>query len=153
MVFDSFLISHKLRSSVCDERPLRAKSGRLSLALPWNGQAKIDFAILGLLVRSPHLERYARASRCRPRNLPTSEGERNKRFPIEAHPVTGTHRSDCHALLQDQRVLDVSIKPKSVRLQVRTIWAGGKQMNRDVMSAVASHGKIKRLCQTRYLHE
>jgi len=24
MVFDSFLISHKLRSSVCDERPLRA---------------------------------------------------------------------------------------------------------------------------------
>src|ERR1019366_85748 len=60
MVFDSFLISHKLRSSVCDERPLRAKSGRLSLALPWTGQAKIDFAILGLLVRSPHLERYAR---------------------------------------------------------------------------------------------
>jgi hypothetical protein len=40
--------------------PLRAKSGRLSLALPRKSRAKIIFAILVLLRRSLHLERYAR---------------------------------------------------------------------------------------------
>jgi hypothetical protein len=52
-------------------------------------------------------------------------GEFGKCVPIKAHPVTGAHRRDRHALLQDQRMLDVSIKPKSVRLQVKPIWTGG----------------------------
>jgi hypothetical protein len=51
-----------------------------------------------------------------------SNRELSKRFPIEAHPVTRAHRSDRHALLQDQGMLDVSIKAKPVRLQVRAIW-------------------------------
>jgi hypothetical protein len=82
-----------------------------------------------------------------------SNGQLNKRFPIEAHAVARARWRDCHALLQDQRVLDVSIKPKSVRLQVSAIWAGREQMNCGVVSAMASHRKIKRLCQTRYFHE
>ena len=69
--------------------------------------------------------------------MAVSHGELIKRFPIEAHPVTRTHWCDCHSSFQDQQVLDVSIKPKSARLQVRAIWAGGEPMNRDVMSAVA----------------
>src|SRR5258708_8145239 len=80
-------------------------------------------------------------------------GERNKSVQIEAYPVTRTHRRDRHALLQDQRMFDVSIEPKSVRLQVRAIRTCCKQVHGDVMSAVASHRKIKRLCQARYLHE
>ena len=39
-------------------------------------------------------------------------------------------------------MLDVSIEPKSVRLQVRAIRAGRKQVHRDIMRTVAGHRKI-----------
>jgi hypothetical protein len=69
-------------------------------------------------------------------------GEPTKSVPIEAYAVTRAHRRDCHALLQDQRMLDVSIEPKSVRLQVRAIRAGREQVHRDIMRTVAGHRKI-----------
>jgi hypothetical protein len=56
-------------------------------------------------------------------------GEPTKSVPIEAYAVTRAHRRDCHTLLQDQRMLDVSIELKSVRLQVRAIRAGREQVH------------------------
>src|SRR4051812_29405721 len=67
--------------------------------------------------------RPARLALPPPRSFPVSGGELNKSFPIEAHAMTRAHWCDCHALFQDQWMLDVPIKPKSVRLEVRTIWA------------------------------
>jgi hypothetical protein len=61
--------------------------------------------------------------------MPVSHRELIKRFPIEAHPVTGALWSDRRALLQDQRVLDVSIEPKSVRLKVRAVWTDRRRIH------------------------
>ena len=56
-------------------------------------------------------------------------------------------------VLQHQRMLDILVEPKAVRLQIRTVRAGREQVHGDVVRAVAGDGKIERLRQPRDLHE
>src|SRR5215207_3067192 len=58
--------------------------------------------------------------------------ELRQSFPVEADSVAGPGWRQCRALVEDERVLDIPIEPKSVRLEIGTIWAGCEKMYCDV---------------------
>src|SRR4249920_3493920 len=47
--------------------------------------------------------------------------------------VAGPHRRQCHALVENERVLDIAVQAKSVRFEVGTIGTGREKVNRDVV--------------------
>src|SRR5207302_7016635 len=79
--------------------------------------------------------------------------ELRQSLPVEADSVAGPGWRQCHALVEDERVLDIPIEPKSVRFEIGTIWAGREKVYCNVVRAVAGDRKIERFCEPRDLHE
>src|SRR5688572_9219968 len=79
--------------------------------------------------------------------------ELRQSFPVEGDAMAGPRGRQRHALVKYERVRDVTIEPKSVRLEIGTIWAGREKVDGDVVRTVAGDRKIERLCEPRDLHE
>src|SRR5258707_15489835 len=59
----------------------------------------------------------------------------------------------CHALFEDERLLDIAAEPEPVRLEIGAVWAGREQVHSNVMCAVTGHWKIERFRKPRDLHK
>jgi hypothetical protein len=62
--------------------------------------------------------------------------ELRQSFPVEGDAVAGPGGRQRHALVQRERVFDIVIEPKSVRLEIGTVWAGREKVDGDVVGAV-----------------
>ena len=67
--------------------------------------------------------------------------------------MAGAQGGNRRSLLERQWMFDIAVEAKPMGLEIGTIWAGGEQMDGDIMRAVARDGKIERFGRTRDLHE
>src|SRR5271154_5447680 len=85
--------------------------------------------------------------------LPASGRKLLQAGPVKTHAVAGTRRRMRQSVLKYERMLDVTIEPKAVRLQIGAIRTGREQVHGDVVRAVAGDGKVEGFGKSRDLHE
>src|SRR3954454_16473971 len=74
-------------------------------------------------------------------------------LPVEGDAVAWAARGQREAVLDPERVGDVALQAEAVRLQVRAVRAGGEEMHRHVMGAVAGDRQVERLREPGDFHE
>src|SRR5262249_1344806 len=80
-----------------------------------------------------------------------SRGQWRQRLRVEGEAMAGTIGRNRLAVRHHQRMLDIAVEAKTMRLEIEAVRAGGEQMHGDVVRAVTGDGQVEGLREPRDL--